>query len=183
MRSSTRRAGLTLLEVALLISVAGVALAVTVPTFLRAVRTSKIAEASENLERLLHGATSYYESSHDGGDGLRVQCLPETAGPAPVVPSVRPVDMDFRDPATPGAATWQALAFAPEHPVRYRYTFSTSHTGCMVAPAARSLLFIARAEGDLDGDQKLSRFERRVLATGDGALAADPLLVVDERIE
>jgi type II secretory pathway pseudopilin PulG len=181
---SRRTAGLTLLELALLLSLVGVALAVTVPTFVRTVRTSKIAEASENLERLLHGAASYYESSHETAEGgLRVQCIPEAAGPAPVVASTRPVAMDFHDPGTPGAATWRALGFAPEQPVRYRYTFSTSHTGCMVAPGAQRELFRVRAEGNLDGDQQLSRFERRVLASGDGTLTVDPMLIVDDRIE
>lgn len=183
MSRPSRRSGLTLVEVTLLLSLGGIVLAVTIPSFLRAVRASKISEASENLERLLKGASTYYESSHDVGSGLRVQCVPEAAGPAPVVPSDRPVDLDFHAPSTPGAATWQALDFVPAHPVRYRYTFSTSHTGCLVTPPAQTLVFSVRAEGDLDGDQQLSRFERRVRATGDGALSAEAMLFVDDRIE
>lgn len=56
------RCGLTLVEVALFICLVGVLLAVSVPTFLRAIRTSKMAEAPHELARIYAATTAYYST-------------------------------------------------------------------------------------------------------------------------
>lgn len=183
-RGRTARAGLTLVEVALIVSILGVACAVAVPTFIRSVRTSKVAEATSELQRLQLSAAAYYAAPQPVGDGKRLRCLPLAAGPTPATPSVEPVAVQFAAPETSGAATWSALGFEPEGPVRYRYSFLPALSGCALRSplASEGPVLTLRAEGDLDGDGVLSRFERRS-QDQDGELVPDPLLIMRDRIE
>jgi hypothetical protein len=178
------RAGLTLVEVALILSVLGVALAVAIPTFVRAVRTSKVAEVTSELQRLHFSAATYFTTPQAVAESKRLRCLPPPAGPAPAVPSVEPVVVLFAAPETPGSGTWKALGYEPAGPVRYRYSFLPAVPGCgMSLPRDSTIPFLTlRAEGDLDGDGVLSRFERHARDTG-GELVLDPLLVMRDRIE
>jgi Tfp pilus assembly protein PilE len=70
------RAGLTLVEVALILSVLGVAFAVAVPTFLRAVRSSKVAEVTSELQRMHFSAAAYFTAPQPVAEGKRLRCLP-----------------------------------------------------------------------------------------------------------
>jgi Tfp pilus assembly protein PilE len=182
--AARHRTALTLIEVALILSLLGVMLAVAVPTFLRALRTSKVAEVSSELQRLHASAAAYYVRPQVVGESKRLRCLPPAAGPAPALPSVEPSSVRFAAPEMPGAATWQALGYEPEGPVRYRYSFLPAVSGCgSAAPRATSTpLLTLRAEGDLDGDGTFSRFERHA-RDQDGELVLDPLLVMHDRIE
>jgi Tfp pilus assembly protein PilE len=183
-RDERRRAGLTLVEVALIVSILGVACAVAVPTFIRSVRTSKVAEASSELQRMQLRAVAYYSTPQPVGEGKRLRCLPNAAGPTPALPSTEPVEVQFSAPETPGAATWAALGYEPEGPVRYSYSFLPAMTGCAQRSpvASDGPVLTLRAEGDLDGDGLLSRFERRSQDL-DGELVPDPLLIMRDRIE
>ena len=176
--------GLTLVEVVLLISLLGVVLAVGVPAFVRGLRTSKAAEAPDELQRMFATVAAYYGTPQPTPDGKRVHCLPDPAGPTPEKPSVDPVEVQFTAPEMPGAVTWRALGYSPAGPVRYRYSLLPSKPGCGLAPPnpRNPTLLTLRAEGDLDGDGVLSRFERSV-ALRDGDLVLEPLLVVQERVE
>lgn len=167
-----------------MLSVVGVALAVAIPTFVRAVRTSKVAEVSSELRRLHASAAAYYARPQSGGDGKPMRCLPAAAGPTPALPSVEPVIVQLSAPETPGTATWAALGYEPEGPIRYRYSFLPAAAGCaVVLPRDTTTpLLTLRAEGDLDGDGTLSRFERHARDV-DGELVLDPLLVMRDRIE
>ncbi len=172
----------TLVETALIVCLLGAVLAVAVPTFVRAVQTSKISEASQQLEMLYRASASYYAVPRPDVDGHNAFCLPEAAGPAPAAPSEQPVSVDFADAATPGAATWKALFFAPKEPLRYRYTYLPTHAGCRLPVPAKGVLSL-RAEGDLDEDGLYSRFERSASIQAPGELVADPMLRVRDRIE
>jgi hypothetical protein len=173
-----------MVEVALIVSILGVACAVAVPTFLREVRTSKVAEATSELQHLQLSAAAYYATPQPVDDGKRLRCLPAAAGPTPAMPSVEPVAVPFSAPETPGAPTWVALGYEPQSPVRYRYSFLPAFTGCASRSplAADGPVLTLRAEGDLDGDGVLSRFERRS-QDQDGELTPDPLLIMRDRIE
>ena len=178
---NARTAGLTLVEVAALLSVVGMLLAVAIPTLARTVRASKVAEAAEQLEFLSHAAATYYAQPRlDAARGTQY-CLPEPAGPAPDVPSPQSVVVDFA--AAPGAATWKALGFAPKGPLRYRYTFLPAAAGCWSEPDPRTNSFTIRAEGDLDGDGIYSNFERRATLAPQGKTLPDPVLHIYDRIE
>lgn len=180
-RRARRRAGLSIVEITLLVSVVAVVLAASGPAFFRALRMSKVAEAPYQLARLQERAAAYYMTPQPTEAGLRMGCLPEPAGPAPAEPSVLPVMVVLSAPETPGAATWQALAFELDEPVRFRYSVVPSAAGCD-GNGRTSTMLALRAEGDLDDDGSLSMFERSLLVI-DGELRADPLLFVKDRTE
>lgn len=172
---------MSLVEISLLVSVVAIVLAASAPAFLRAIQLSKVAEAPHQLARLQEHAAAYYATPHPTDAGLRLGCMPEAAGPAPAEPSKTPVLVQLSAPETPGAATWQALGFEPDGPIRFRYSVLPSAPGCDSSGRATSTLAL-RAEGDLDDDGTLSQFERTLIVV-DGELRSDPLLFVRDRIE
>lgn len=181
-RARRARAGLTLVEVALLFGLVGIVLAVVVPTFFRALQVSKLTEVSEQLEAMHRAAASYYAAPRTTAEGLRIECLPASAGPAPARPSADPVAVDFAADTTPGAETWRAIGFRPSVPLRYRYTLVSAVQGCGTARDVSGTVITFRAEGDLDADGILSRFERSAVHR-DGSLAADKVALVHDRVE
>lgn len=176
---SERRAGVTLVEAAAIASVAGIVLAVVVPTFVRELRTSKVEEASEQLSLLHDRVASYYAAEHAGG----AFCLPSPAGPAPAEASIDGVEVDLRVEGSPGAATWAALDFAPTRPLRYRYELIPLREGCDVRIRPGESLFVLRATGDLDGDGRMSRFERVATVDEEGNVVPHGVLFVRDRME
>lgn len=166
-----------------MISISGMVLAVAIPTFVRTLETSKAAEASQQLETLYRSAAAYYAIARPTTGPKLAYCVPAAAGPAPLVASPHPVPVDFAAPDTPGAATWQALEFAPKSPLRYRYSFLPRGPACLADEPEEPSTLILRAEGDLDGDGNLSRFERRAQLRAYGVLEPEPMLHITDRIE
>jgi hypothetical protein len=166
----------------LIISLIAIPLAAALPTFVRALRTSKIDEASRELARLQAQVIAYYAATHETSSGPRRGCLPDAAGPAPAEPSAQPVAITLAEPTTPGNATWRALGFEPEAPVRYRYSFAPDASGCELWRRVPLPTVHLRAEGDLDSDGTRSLFEH-TLRIADGQLAPDPLLFTQDRTE
>jgi prepilin-type N-terminal cleavage/methylation domain-containing protein len=177
------RPGFTLLEVTLVISITGMVLAVAIPTFFNRLETSKAAEASKQLETLYRNAAAYYAVARPTTGPKLAYCVPAATGPAPLVASVNPVPVDFVAPEMPGAATWKALDFAPKEPLRYRYSFLSHGPSCLVDEPVQPSTITIRAEGDLDGDGTLSRFERRAELHAYGVLEPDKMLTITDRIE
>ncbi|HKU40682.1 MAG TPA: type II secretion system protein [Polyangiales bacterium] len=179
----SKRQAFTLLEIALVVSVAGMVLAVAVPTFIDSLETSKAAEASQQLATLFRNSAAYYAVPRPTSDGKTAYCLPAPAGPTPLTPSVNPVPVDFKADDTPGVETWRALEFAPSVPLRYRYTFLPRGPACLVRESTPPATLVLRAEGDLDGDGTLSRFERRASLRDRGELEGERMLHIADRIE
>jgi hypothetical protein len=173
-----------MVESALLVAVVGSLLAILVPTFVRHIRTSKTAEAAAELQRLHDHAAAYFAAAHPQPDGtLARRCLPGPAGPAPAEPSQELVEVDFHHPSTPGHATWRALDYQPEGRIRYRYTFLSAQAGCDVEGGDGRTVLLLRAEGDLNGNDELSRYERRATVSEDGLLVPVGVLYVQDRME
>ncbi len=170
---------MSLIEVALLLCIAGIVLAVFVPTFLRRVRTNKINEAAELLQEMSDRTAAYYSTTWPGGERY---CLPPSAGPTPEAPTVELVAVDFLGDDQAGHGTWGALGFQPDRPVRYSYSYAPSRHGCSLNDEESLGEIIFRAEGDLDGDLVRSIFERRATLEGDGLKPAE-LLHVHKRTE
>jgi Tfp pilus assembly protein PilE len=177
-RSDRRRRaelGLSLVEVALLISLAGILLAGGIPSFVRALHTSKMSEAPAELQRIYDATAAYYAKPP--------HCLPEGAGPTPAAPTQQPIAVRFAEPEAAGSSTWQALGFEPSRPIRYRYTLAIPSAGCQQMRDSRDQFVVSvRAEGDLDGDGVLSLFERNARMR-DGQLELDRLLVMRDAVE
>jgi len=175
----SRSQGASLVEVCILLGVVGVALAAFVPTFLDRLRTSKTAEAVDHLRTLHQGTAAYWTTPFPAG----TRCLPAPAGPVPSEPSTDPAAVDFAGEETPGAATFRALGFAPEDGVRYRYTVDPAASGCGLGKRAGAELVAFRAEGDLDGDGTLSRFERLAGMAEDGSFVPIGVLYLTAPLE
>ena len=169
---SRGRPRLSLIEVGLVLCIAGIVLAVFVPTFVRRVRINKISEASQLLQEMNDRASAYYATAWPNGKRF---CLPPGAGPTPSLPTVDSADVVFADEAQTGHQSWEALGFQPDRPVRYSYSFLPSHHGCdLVGDGDRGLVSF-RAEGDLDGDGVRSVFERRATVDATGLKPAETL--------
>jgi type II secretory pathway pseudopilin PulG len=176
--------GLTVVEIALLLSIVGVLLAVAIPTFFRTVRTSKVAEASLQLTALYQTTAAYYDASaYRSTQRVSAHCLPPSAGPTPDKPSPDPVKVDFFGKNTPGSDTWRALDFQPDTPLRYRYTFRAAKSGCELEMPPDEPMVILRAEGDIDADGEYSTFERSAYGDKQGELTPSAPLLVRDRLE
>jgi type II secretory pathway pseudopilin PulG len=180
---TARSRGFTLLEAALVVSIAGMVLAVAIPTFFQKLETSKAAEATKQLETLYRSAASYYAVARPTTGPKLAYCVPSAAGPTPLVASANPVKVDFSAPDTPGSETWRALEFAPKEKLRYRYSLIPRGATCLVEEPEQPSTLTLRAEGDLDGDGTMSRFERRAELRAYGVLEPDPMLHITDRIE
>ncbi|MFW2388464.1 MAG: pilus assembly FimT family protein [Polyangiales bacterium] len=176
---SRGRPRLSLVEAALLLCIAAIVLAVFVPAFIHRVRTNKISEAAELLQEMHDRAAAYYETSWGAKKRF---CLPPGAGPTPASPSVDLVDVEFAAEEQTGHASWAALGFQPERPLRYSYSYRPSHHGCDLPTEGERRTVSFRAEGDLDGDAVLSTFERRAEIEADG-LQPVGALHVHQRVE
>ena len=170
------------MEAATLVSVVGTLLAVALPTLGRAVRPSKLTEATEQLDSLYHAVAAYYATPRSAAQGGITHCLPGAAGPTPEVPSQSPLRTDFLAQSSQGASTWKDLGFTPSVPLRFRYSFAPAVSGCSRSVSDGRVL-VLRAEGDLDGDGLYSSFERRAKVLPGGKLQPDPVLHVQDRVE
>lgn len=158
-----------------MLSLTGILLAAFVPTFLRYVHTSKLAEATERLAALHHHAAAYYAAEHTVGAQRLRACLPESAGPFPPEPSADPVLVDFAADEH-GAATWRALGARDAVSLRYSYEVAVPEPGCEQRPARAPITL--RAHGDLDGDGTRSLLERVATPGRDGLVPTGPLRVL-----
>lgn len=132
------------LQLALLVAFFGSVLAVFIPTFLRNLHASRLAEPLDGLHHIAQVASMQAAGSP-----------PELAYPRSVdrTPSQVPAGRAERDPAgTWNHSTWRLLSFQKDEPHYYSFEFE-SYT------AEAGAHFVARAFGDLDGDGELSHFE------------------------
>ena len=155
-------------ELALIASLGGVALAASAPTFLTELQASRMSEAIKGVEDISVGAVA-----HAQGTELPASFPP----PAPLTPAEVPRGIVVEDPPdTWDTPTWKALNFRFDRPHRYSYQFD-------VAADPSRIWFQATAHGDLNGDGILSTFqlagERRV----DGEAVVLPGLHIHREVE
>ena len=134
---------LTPLEAAAAVALIGSILAATVPTFVRNLHASRMAEPIEGLSRIAARATA-----------LAAGAAPESAYPesAPLTPAAVPrAELVTDPPGTWDHPTWRLLDFRWTVPHAYSFEFESGNS-------AEESRFIARAHGDLDGDGVRSTF-------------------------
>jgi type II secretory pathway pseudopilin PulG len=136
----------TPLEAAVGVALVGSLLAVAVPTFVRNLSSSRLAEATNGLNRI---------SEHAVANASGKSCADAFPTAAPLTPDAVPrgkaaVDAD---PDPWQHATWRALDFRASPPgIAHSFAFQFDRT-----PDA----FVAHAHADLDGDGTTSTFEVR----------------------
>lgn len=168
-RSAAR--GLSSVEIAIAISLLGTLAAIAIPTIARQAYASHLIEATSGLERMSTGAIA------------QAQGKPATdtfPGPAPLTPAEPPRGKREVDvPGTWEHPTWKKLRFEAVPlgiPHAFAFAFESSST-----PGRSS--FIARAQGDLDGDGQRSTFEMRGTADDMRGPWLDPDLFVQSELE
>lgn len=148
---------LTVLQAALAFSLLGSVLAVFVPTFIRNLSVSRMAEPLDGLSKLGGRATILATVR-----GV-AQAYPESVG---LTPADVPKGTAVQDPADLWLhPTWKELEFAPRQPHFFSYQFDSKN-------GPKRSHFTARAVGDLDGDGLYSQFE----ASGEYELGSEPVL-------
>ena len=151
-RLQRTRAGFTLLELMLVVTILGLLAAAAVPSYVRYLRRMQTSEATLMLRKVFDGAAVYFaaQPADIGGDQLQHQ-FPVSAPPMPAITEIGTERV--RVTSWDGSPTWDALHFSMADPHYYAYQFDASGFD-------NDAQFTASAFGNLDGDDTFSTFVR-----------------------
>jgi len=165
--------GFTLVELMTVIAVMGILSAVAIPAFIAYLQKAKTSEAVSNVQKIYSGSVTYYDTEHVAR-GMHASTIirnrfPCELGTSQWCPDAPPGAMRFpagalcfHDNSLPQSVIWKSLDFQIADHHYYRYQYVCTDYGTRDA-------FIARANGNLDGDTISSIFERSGFI-GDGDL-------------
>lgn len=174
------------MELAATFAVVGSVLAVAIPTFVREVHASRLAEPIDGLKRIGEAAVAYADDhplAPPPAPSASASAAPQGFPPsAPMTPPQPPRGHCEPDPPSawqdPG---WLALDFRASPP-GMPHCFSFAFDSTLAPPHAS---FRAHAHGDLDGDGITSTFQITGQSTDGDARGAlvDPGMLVDSEVE
>ena len=158
------------LEFAAVFAVGGSLLAVAVPSFLRNLSASKLAEPIEGLDRMVSSAVAY-AARHP----QEISFPPS----APLTPAEVPRGVRVVDPSEAWQhLTWRSLDFRFETPHAFSFKFDSE-----IDPVTQVMRFTATAHGDLDGDGLVSTFEVRGERAPGRPARVLPGMFIDREVE
>ncbi|HLG20215.1 MAG TPA: prepilin-type N-terminal cleavage/methylation domain-containing protein [Bdellovibrionota bacterium] len=142
-----RKKGFTIIELMVVVFIIAVLAAVAIPLVGRYLKKSKTAEAALNIRKIYDGEVSYFQEEHTLSSGVIATRIFITAPRTPANPGIQKQLGNFESVA------WSSLKFGADGPVLFSYSADANGSGTTAS-------FTARAEGDMDGDQTTSLFER-----------------------
>jgi type II secretory pathway pseudopilin PulG len=167
-----------LVELMIAVAIIGIMAAIALPTFMNYKRRARTSEVPDKLKTLYIHATAYYQGHRASGLMSMVgSCTVEaTAGTIPATPMGDPQPGNFSaDPS------FRALGLPSIEHLYYGY--GVDSVGDMCANARGIALYTFYAEGDLDDDSMLSRFELAVGSDTQNELYRAPGFYVQDELE
>lgn len=174
------RAGFTLIELMVTVSIMGILTATAIPSFAGMVARSKTAEVTGNLNSMFKLSAAYYasERAQQGHDAsVSGFCTVDDAGPVPTSPSpqkqVFGVDPNFK-----------SLGFTLADLTYFSYGLAVKGGlgSCVNVPNTTDL-YTFYANGDLDGDGVMSTFELSAGSDTTNVLYHSHAFFIDHEVE
>jgi type IV pilus assembly protein PilA len=181
-----RKEGFTLIELMIVVAIIGVLSAVAIPAFTNYVKRSKTSEVGGNLKSLFTGAAAYYQGEN-WQQGVQLQAAAATYCTVPSAitpnnPSAQKQVINWQQ-VNQQLPTFPALNFSVSDPVYYQYdVVSGPGNACGNVPNNLNVYTFA-ANGDLDGDGVLSRFELAAGTNQTNELFRAPGIFVQNELE
>lgn len=173
-RRGTRTRGFTLVELMIVVSIVGVLAAMAVYGVKQYMAAARSAEAKNNVGAVARSAVAAYERVRIDADSVSGAAPDEAehalCGSSAWVPDslakvkgrkYQPITADNADFQLGDDNTgWRCLKFQVTQPVYYRLSYGHNAGDLSGLFGAAADYFVARAEGDTDGDGIVARFQR-----------------------
>lgn len=177
------RAGFTLIEMMVAVSIVGVLTATALPVFSGMIARSKTSEVSANLSSMFKLSSAYYavergEQGHQAA--VAGHCTVDDAGPLPARALAAKQQVAFgTDPS------FRALGFSIADHTYFSYGLAVKGAGfgVCVNPSNTPDLYTFFAHGDLDGDGLESTFELSAGSNASNVLYHSRAFFISQEIE
>lgn len=156
-----RSAGFTLVELMTVVTILGVLAAVAIPAFIQYTLHARAAEASQHLRGMFTSAAAFYATERTLQGTYATQQTYCIVASAPMSPTSLSVN---KQRFTAGGSLADPLGFSISDYVYFGYSLksaASSPVQCSTPPSTPGLYTMV-ANGDLDGDSKLSTYELSV---------------------
>jgi Tfp pilus assembly protein PilE len=155
--------GFTIIELIVIVVILAILAGVAIPAFVNYMRRARTSEATLMLDRMWEGAVKYFSKQHVNRGAETTSFSHTLPADCPTTPSISAVKDEILT-ATDYLASfqanpnWVALDFSMADNFYYAYTFQTCEKSG--GECVTGAIIYCRAQGDLDGDQMYSFFER-----------------------